>query len=106
MRFTAMPLLLSRSSNTITSRIRSGEGSLGKFLNDPALANSLTATAQNIEGVTGKLNQRRGTAGKLLNETVLYDRLNSTIQQLESFSKTLNTGRRHRRTAAQRQAVV
>ena len=44
--------------NAITSRIRNGEGSLGKLLNDPALANSLTPPRR-ISKVTGQTESRR-----------------------------------------------
>ena len=61
----------------MTRRINAGEGSLGKLLNDDALAKSLTQTAGNFEQITGQINRGQGTAGKLLNETAMYDRLNA-----------------------------
>ena len=47
-----------------TGRPHHGEGSLGKLLNDPAFATSLTGTTQNMEVLTGKLNRGEGTMGK------------------------------------------
>ena len=37
----------------VTARIRSGEGSLGKLLNDDAMAKSLTSLTANLDAATG-----------------------------------------------------
>ena len=37
----------------MTRRIRAGEGSLGRLLNDDALAKSLSSTSTNLEQITG-----------------------------------------------------
>ena len=79
----------------MTRRINAGEGSLGRFLKDDALAKSLTGASANLEDVTGRLQRNDNTMGKLLTEKELYDRFNSVAD-----------ARRHarRRTSRRRRA--
>ena len=78
---------------TVTARINRGEGALGRFLNDEAMARSLSNTTANLDQVTGRLSRGEGTAGKLLTDQQLYDRLNSMANRIDQVTAGLEAGR-------------
>ena len=49
----------------MTARIRAGEGSLGKLLNDESVAASMKSAAANLDSFTGRINRGEGTLGQL-----------------------------------------
>ena len=49
----------------VTARIRAGEGSLGKLLNDESVAASMKSAAANLDSFTGRINRGEGTLGQL-----------------------------------------
>ena len=71
----------------MTDRINSGQGTLGRLLNDDAMAKSLARRRANLEEITGRLKRGEGTAGKLLTDKELYDRLNQHDEQLDQVSR-------------------
>jgi phospholipid/cholesterol/gamma-HCH transport system substrate-binding protein len=56
------------------------------------MADSLKATAGNLDSLTGKLNRGEGSAAKLVNDATLYDRLTSVTTQLDQLAGGLNAG--------------
>src|SRR6266550_4285382 len=76
----------------VTARIRNGEGSLGKLLNDDALSKSVTSATNNLDAITGRINKGEGTAGKLITDEELYNRLNSMADRLDKLTASLNQG--------------
>ena len=53
-------------------QIRSGKGSAGRFINDPALYNNANEIALQLRKIAEDLRAGRGTAGKLLTNDELY----------------------------------
>ena len=68
----------------MTTRINSGQGALGRFLNDEAMGKSLGNTISNLEQTTGRMGKGDDTLGKLLTEQELYDRLSIDGQPARS----------------------
>ena len=74
------------------TRIRAGEGTLGKFLNDDTIARSVSSTTANLNEITGRINRGEGTAGRLISDRALYDRLNSMSDRLDKVMAGLQQG--------------
>jgi phospholipid/cholesterol/gamma-HCH transport system substrate-binding protein len=56
----------------ITGKINSGQGTIGKLLNDDALYNDARASLANLNEITDKINHGEGTLGLLVNDESLY----------------------------------
>jgi phospholipid/cholesterol/gamma-HCH transport system substrate-binding protein len=70
---------LSTDVRGIVDQIHHGQGTLGKFLNDPTLYNNLNATAGKLNEVAASIQQGKGTAGKFVSSDELYNKVNATI---------------------------
>jgi phospholipid/cholesterol/gamma-HCH transport system substrate-binding protein len=82
---------------SITKKIDSGEGTLGKIVNDPKLYEDLRgALAKLNEGldsfknIAARTDKGEGTLGKLINDPVLYDNLRDASKDLAALTKKLN----------------
>lgn len=88
----------------ISTKINSGEGTLGKLVNDPELYDdarevvgeiklaikdrklleNLESTAANLKEISAKINSGEGTIGKLINDDSLYKDARRVINNLEA----------------------
>ena len=74
--------------NYLTEKVATGEGSLGKLVNDDQLYNSINELSANLNSVVAKVNSGEGTLGKLVNDDRLYyDALNS-VRKLKNAVET------------------
>ena len=83
----------------ITKKIDSGQGSLGKFVNDDKLYNELVNASgkldealTGIRNITSKVEKGEGTIGKLFTDETLYNDLKETTKSLADVSKKLSSG--------------
>jgi len=72
--------------------INSGKGTVGKLLNDPALANKVTLIVGDLQAITNAVAGGKGTLGKLVMDDTLYMHANSTIAHLDHISAELDAG--------------
>ncbi|MBD0277154.1 MAG: MlaD family protein [Bacteroidota bacterium] len=86
----------------ISKRIATGQGNVGKLLNDESLVNSLQATAitlrrasehaqsltADIADYTSRLQAEGSLANSLITDTVIFSRLRSTAMQMQEASRT------------------
>jgi len=79
--------------NRIVDNIQTGQGSVGKLINDPVLYDKATKTVDEVHTLMVNLNSGKGSIGKLMNDTQLYDRLNDTAGKLDSITTNLNAGK-------------
>ena len=91
---------LSIPANEILTKANQGEGTLGRFINDPSLYKSFDSsvgeaklTLAKLQNLIDQAKSGNGTAGKLLNDPALYNNLNKTITQLDLISSDLRNGR-------------
>jgi len=70
---------LSEDIRGIVNKVQEGQGTLGKFLNDPALYNHIDATVARIDSITASIQQGQGSVGKLIASDELYNKVNGTI---------------------------
>lgn len=87
-------------ANEILAKANSGEGTLGRVINDESLYKSLDgavsetrSTMTRLQTTIDKINRGEGSAGKLVNDPELYDSLKRTIAQLEVISADIKAGR-------------
>jgi phospholipid/cholesterol/gamma-HCH transport system substrate-binding protein len=71
--------VLSQDITGIVNKVKGGQGTLGKLLNDPTLYNNLNATADQARGLMASTRQGNGTLGKLLTSDELYQKTDKAI---------------------------
>jgi len=87
-------------ANEILNKANSGEGTLGRVINDESLYKNLDATVAEtkstmtrLQTTLDKINKGQGSAGRLLNDPALYNSLNKTVAQLEAISTDIRNGK-------------
>jgi phospholipid/cholesterol/gamma-HCH transport system substrate-binding protein len=70
---------------TMTGRINSGQGTMGKLVNDQELYNRLNSMTDRLDKLVAALNQGEGTAGQLLKDRQMYDNMNAAVVQLRTL---------------------
>ena len=73
------------SLSDITGRINAGEGTAGRLVNDPEIADR-------IESILVKADEGEGTVGQLLNEGELYAKLDQVADDLSAASAAIRAG--------------
>jgi len=73
----------------IVARLRSGEGTLGKFLKDPSLFNHLDDTVKRADQLVSGIQQGQGTAGKLVASDELYKKADSVVARVDDMLATV-----------------
>jgi len=78
--------------NQITSKIDQGEGTIGKFINDPSMFNKINATVGEAQSLLSEIKSGQGTIGRMISERDLYDRLNGTLTKVEGLAAKIDRG--------------
>ncbi len=78
--------------NSITTKIDKGEGTIGKFINDPAMFDRLNQTVQDASDIVAKLKSGEGSLGKMLNNPEMFDHLNNTLSRVDSVVAKVDNG--------------
>jgi phospholipid/cholesterol/gamma-HCH transport system substrate-binding protein len=76
----------------LVDTLNSGKGTAGMLLNDPAVAQKIVRTIDQLQALTQQIAAGKGTVGKLLNDDELYDHANSTIAKLDDIATRLDNG--------------
>jgi phospholipid/cholesterol/gamma-HCH transport system substrate-binding protein len=79
--------------NAITDEVQSGQGTIGKFLKDPALYNHAVKTIAQAQTLIQGINNGRGSLGKLVTDDTLYNHANQTVSQLQAVVGGINEGK-------------
>lgn len=86
--------------NEILAKANSGQGTLGRVINDERLYDSLDGavaetklTMLKLQNTIDRINRGEGSAGKLVNDPELYNSLNKTVKELEAISSDIRAGR-------------
>jgi phospholipid/cholesterol/gamma-HCH transport system substrate-binding protein len=75
--------VLSTQLNDIVQKVNRGEGSIGKFMNDPSLYNHLNSTATKIDSMITSVQQGNGSVGKLVASDEMYNKVNDTVGKID-----------------------
>jgi phospholipid/cholesterol/gamma-HCH transport system substrate-binding protein len=84
----------------VTEKMNSMQGTLGKFIGDPAMFDNLTEAAANLNDATDdladiaqKINEGEGTLSRLVNDPELYDTGVELFTNLGSVARKVDEGR-------------
>ncbi len=69
----------------IIAKMQSGQGTIGKFLNDPSLYNHLDDTVTRADKLVMAVQQGQGTAGKLVVSDELYRKTDSAVGRVDDL---------------------
>jgi phospholipid/cholesterol/gamma-HCH transport system substrate-binding protein len=75
----------------VVTKIQSGNGTLGKLMNDPSLYNHLNNTASKLDAVATSIQQGQGTIGKLATSDDLYNKVDTAAGHLENVTAALSS---------------
>ncbi|MEW5975320.1 MAG: MlaD family protein [Acidobacteriota bacterium] len=78
--------------NAITRRIDEGEGTIGKFINDPSMFNRLNLTISEAQSLLSELKSGNGSIGRLISDPEFYDRLNQTLKRVDNTMTRVESG--------------
>jgi len=84
--------MLSDQVQEITTRIRGGEGSLGKMLTETAIFDNVNATVAEARLLVEDTRTGPGTIGTLMTDRGLYDRMDETVQKVDSIVSRVESG--------------
>lgn len=84
-------LSVSDDIKVITGRLKDGNGTAGRFLNDETLYLSLDRTVRQAETLLSSIREGDGTFSRLINDSALYEQVTSTVTQLRGISDQINT---------------
>ncbi len=103
-------LAITNNFKSISKKIDSGEGTLGTLLNDPAMANKLKLTIDNLQSTvdnfktasitgkdalsnlrnfTGRLNTPGSSINSLISDTLLYNNIKGIVLQLHDAANSV-----------------
>lgn len=77
----------------IVSTIESGQGSIGKFINDPMLYNRLNTTLSEVQNIVSAISAGKGSIGKLVASDEMYNKLNGSVDKLNQVMDDINAGK-------------
>lgn len=69
----------------ITNKIASGEGTLGRLVNDDSAIEELNASLASLRSITGKIEAGEGTIGRLVNDETTIDKIDQTLSSLTDY---------------------
>ncbi|MGI8782680.1 MAG: hypothetical protein ACR2L2_03380 [Acidobacteriota bacterium] len=92
--------VLSQKLDSIMTKFDQGQGSIGKFINDPTFYNNLNSTMtearRTVDAATNLIkfiHEGEGTVARLVRDREIYDKMNSTMTRLESTMREIQEGK-------------
>lgn len=76
----------------ITAKIDQGQGTIGKFINDPSMFNKINATVGDAQALLNEIKSGEGSIGRIISDRELYDRLNGTLTRVEGVATRIEKG--------------
>jgi len=73
-------------------KIDKSEGSIGKFLNDPALYNNLKESTRSLSASLKEYETSRGSLKQFIKDPTVYAKMSDAATSLDEFSAKLNKG--------------
>jgi phospholipid/cholesterol/gamma-HCH transport system substrate-binding protein len=78
--------------NDITTRLKKGEGTLGRLLTDEELYENTSSALADLSEIARKAKNGEGALGKLLTEDVLYEDFKVAMQHIRSIAAKIDQG--------------
>lgn len=79
-------------ANVLFKEMHSGEGTLGKIINDPAAFDSLAQALERFNSLAEKIQSGDGTLASLVNNPSLYESASATIDNTDKFMQRIENG--------------
>ncbi len=79
-------------ANLLLQDLRTGPGTIGRLVSDPALHLKIEATLQKLQTLTEEIQSGSGTLAKLISEPQLYDNANATLQKADVMMTRIAQG--------------
>jgi phospholipid/cholesterol/gamma-HCH transport system substrate-binding protein len=76
--------VLSGSLQEIVTKVNKGQGTLGKFLNDPSLYNHLDAMSAKFDDMATSIQQGKGSAGKFFASDEFYNKVDDAVAKVDN----------------------
>ena len=73
------------SFGAVGEKMDTGEGTLGRLLNEDALYEKLDSLTAHLDKLTKSLNAGEGTAGQLLQDRALYENMNEAVSEFRDL---------------------
>jgi phospholipid/cholesterol/gamma-HCH transport system substrate-binding protein len=84
--------VLTTRLNAIVETIDTGQGTVGRLINDDSLYNRIDATVSSAERLVEQISSGEGTLWQLVRSRELYDNLNATTEKLQSVADKIENG--------------
>src|SRR5262245_1574951 len=78
--------------NDITHKIDVGQGTIGKFINDPSMFNKLNQTVEEAHSLLATVKSGDGTIGRLISDREFYDTLKGTLTRVDNVTAKVERG--------------
>jgi len=84
---------LVKKFDILLDSVNAGNGTLGKFVNDPAMAKNVQTIVANLQTITETISSGKGSIGEFVKDDTLYERANSAVDKLDKLVSDLNDGK-------------
>lgn len=81
-----------RKLENFIDKIDKSEGTIAKFLTDPALYTNVQEATKTMSVLLRDIKESQGTMKKLIEDPALYDKLLNTASSMEEFTRKINEG--------------
>jgi phospholipid/cholesterol/gamma-HCH transport system substrate-binding protein len=78
--------------DTLLDQVQSGQGTIGKFLVDPALYDKAEGAVNEAQKLLGTLNSNQGSLGKFIHDDDLYNDLRGSVARINTLMDGLQKG--------------
>jgi len=72
-------------ADRVTAKIDSGQGSLGRLLNDDNLYVNVNRSTARLDSILSKIDRGEGSAGSLVNDQQLYEEIRNLVVRVENL---------------------
>ncbi len=73
----------------LVTKVESGEGTVAKFLTDPAVYNNIRETTRSLNAILQRIERSRGTAQMLIEDPTLYEEMKKAASTIAAASTDL-----------------
>ena len=84
--------VLTTRLNAVIETIETGQGTVGRLINDDTLYDRIDSTVSSAERLVARISEGEGTLGQLVRSRELYDNINQTVVKLQRVADQIESG--------------